>query len=349
MMLVNFLTHKTGGEGIDRGKEGEIHSLLSGRNDTRKRNAFLRRPDSWSLGHPQKKEIHTMKGVKKSLPIAMAFMAVSRIAMASPHFASDYSDAEEIKAARKSGPVSVRQTTAPRNAAPLPGRSRVYGPMNVRLSSASALPRLYTANPALRFVVIDGADVIGAESLCWKPFPARAGKGGGGTIIGARGPLGASAAGLAFSRVGTTGDGLGGAVAFDSAVAISRPAAHIRCVAGTPTAYQLTPPDTLRKLAVMNPGCRPWRIIGQNGMLREGVANGAYVLFDRTGRVAQVLVYQIDPATRTAPYAVRSGNALTLRGRFLMLADARTGVNRIPQGASEARFDVQTGAVILTR
>ena len=142
----------------------------------------------------------------------------------------------------------------------------------------------------------------------------------------------------------------GGKVAFDSAVALSRPGARAVAVTGRRTLYQVTTPDTLRKLHILNPGRCPWEVIGRDGIIREGVAEGAFVSFDPiTGRVVSVAIYQKDRTTQEAPRLERVGNNLTLRGRFLVVADAHQGRAILQRGASEVRLNVQTGGVIATK
>ena len=142
----------------------------------------------------------------------------------------------------------------------------------------------------------------------------------------------------------------GGWVAFDSALAVSRPSLRITAVPGGQNIYQLTTPDTLRKLTIANPGGSRWEMVGREGVLGEGVAEGAFVSFDAaTGRVASVLVYQWNRATEREPQVWRVGDALFLRGRFLAVADVHQGRRIVQRRASEVRLSLKTGSVIAAR
>ena len=153
-----------------------------------------------------------------------------------------------------------------------------------------------------------------------------------------------------FAGVTCRSESNGGMVAFDSALAISRRGAQAIPVTGWRTLYHLRTPDTLRKLSILNPGRGLWEIIGKEGIIREGVAEGAFVSFDAvTGRVVGVAVYQINRAAEKEPQAVRIGDNIVLQGRFLLVADAHQGRTILQRGGSQVSVNARTGSIALIR
>ena len=141
----------------------------------------------------------------------------------------------------------------------------------------------------------------------------------------------------------------GGVVAFDSAVAISRSGLRSIPFGGGRTVYHLTTPDTLRNLSIHNPGRCPWQLVGGNGVIREGVAEGAFVAFDTSGRVVSVAVYQINRVVEREPQMILVGDTLVLRGRFLVAADTQRGRKIIQRGTSAVLLNARTGRIIATQ